>query len=77
MSMKKLYAITIKGTYKTWSLNVWAEPEWVEDWRTDGLEVYEIVYSIPDWIVSLGLMRIWIFCSDIFNFRNPLRKKDD
>jgi hypothetical protein len=43
----KLYALTVCGTNKVWSFEIPAEPEWVEDWRNDGLEVDEIIADIP------------------------------
>ena len=44
----KLYSLTVFGTNKTWAFEIAAEPEWVEDWRKDGLEVDEIICQ-ADW----------------------------
>lgn len=69
--MKKNYTITIKGKEHNWSIITQAEPEHVKDWVEDGLEVYELIYSIPVWVVDLGLEKIWIVVANIFNFRKP------
>ena len=42
----KLYSITVRGINKTWAFDIPAEPEWVEAWRADGLEVNEIICTI-------------------------------
>ena len=42
----KQYSIVIRGYYKTWAIEVYAEPEWVEAWRKDGLEVDEVICTI-------------------------------
>jgi hypothetical protein len=41
-----LYSLTVCGTNKIWSFEIPAEPEWVEAWREDGLEVDEIIVQI-------------------------------
>jgi len=43
--MVKLYSLTVHGTNKTWAFEIEAEPEWVDDWRNDGLEIDEIVWQ--------------------------------
>jgi hypothetical protein len=69
--MKKLYALTVRGRQREWSFHVDVDPRYVPEWRADGLEIDEIVNTIPEWIVDLHLTRVWCFCQDIFNFRNP------
>lgn len=44
----KLYSITVHGNSKVWCFDVPAEPEWVDDWRNDGLEVDEIMCEIGE-----------------------------
>lgn len=65
----KRYALTVRGSRKTWSFTLNADLAHVEDWRADGLEVDELVYSIPAWVVDLGGTWLWCRCSDVFNFR--------
>lgn len=72
--MKKLYSLEIRGKSKEWSFNIYADPKHVEDWREDGLEINEIVNSIPEWVADIGMTRLWIIIQDIFNFRNPFKE---
>jgi len=74
--MKKNYTVTVKGKESNWSLVVQAKPEHAQDWLDDGLEVYELIYSIPVWVVELGLAKYWMICSNIFNFRKPFKHLD-
>lgn len=63
--------IHIKGNDHTWVINWNTTQEQMDDMNEDGLEVMELVYSIPMWVVNAGLGRVWCFFEDIFNFRNP------
>ena len=73
---KKLYQLEVRGKTKTWCFEVEGEPEWVEDWRNDGLIVNTIRNIIPAKIFMLGnwQRRLWIFLQDILNFNNPFKK---
>ena len=66
---KKLLSLSIKGKEKTWSFNFYGDTKYLKDWRNDGLEIDEVINTIPDWIVYMGFSRIWIFFQDLFNFR--------
>jgi hypothetical protein len=67
--MKKLYSMEIRGNTKQWSFYFHGDPKYVNEWRDDGLEINEIINVIPEWIVSIGLMRPWVFFQAHFNFR--------
>lgn len=71
---KKRYSLIVRGERSTWSFDVLAKPEHVEDWRRDGLIVEEVINTIPVWVADLGLVRAWCFAQDIFFFRNPFRR---
>jgi hypothetical protein len=63
----KLYSLIIRGKYREWTFPILAKPEWVEDWRNDNLNVDEIINTIPQWYVDLGLpVKLWCFIQDIF-----------
>jgi hypothetical protein len=69
---KRLYSLTVRGRCDEWEFEVWAEPAHAEDWRADGLHVAEIVATVPQWWVWLGLPpALWCFIEDIINIRNP------
>ena len=55
----------VKGTGKTWSFRVTGTPQHLADWREDGLEVDEVVNTIPAWAPC----RLWCWCQDLFRFR--------
>lgn len=72
--MKKLLSLEVKGKNKTWSFNFYGDTKYLNDWREDGLNINEVVNTIPEWAVNIRLTRIWIFIQDIFNFRNPFKR---
>jgi len=74
---KKLYSLDVRGKQHEWGFHIYADPKHVEDWRADGLEVYEICNVVPVWIVDMGLLRVWCFFQDIFHFKNPFESKDE
>jgi len=62
----KQYTLYVRGKYKEWSFTIPGKPEWVKDWREDGLKVDEIVNVIPQWYVDLGLpVKLWCVIQDI------------
>lgn len=67
----KRWAITVQGDRHEWSFEVRGTDSHVEDWRADGLQVDEVVNSIPAWVVDLGLLRAWCFVEDLLWFRRP------
>lgn len=71
---KKLLSITVKGDQHEWSFRFYGDPQHLPDWEQDGLEIAEVVNTVPEWVVGLGLLRLWVFGQDIFNFRNPFRQ---
>ena len=57
----------IKGRDKTWSFRVQGTPEHLADWRADGLEVDELINTVPAW----APFRLWCWAQDVFRFRRP------
>jgi hypothetical protein len=73
--MKTLLSIEVKGkSGKNYSFNFYGDPKYLDEWREDGLEIDEVINTIPEWIVMLGLTKGWIFFQDIFNFKFIKRK---
>ena len=68
---KKLLGIEVKGKTKTWGFNFYGDPKHLQEWLNDGLDVYEILNIVPEWVVDYGLSKPWIFFQDLFNFKNP------
>lgn len=68
---KKLYSLTIQGKDHVWGFDVLVDPQYVEEWRADGITIDEVCNVIPTWVVALGLLRVWCFFQDGFHFKNP------
>jgi hypothetical protein len=60
--------IVVRGKHKTWAFNFPADPKYLPEWEADGLEVYEVTNSIPEWAVNLGLTRPWVAVQDFWNW---------
>lgn len=60
----KLYSINVKGNEKEWSFQIIGRPEYLKDWEADGLDVSTIVNTIPDFVVWLGLTKLWCWLQD-------------
>lgn len=71
--MKTTHLITVRGKQHQWSFNVEIDPKHLAELREDGLEIYEMWGQVPMWVVTIGMMRPWLFIQDCFNFRNPFR----
>ena len=68
--MKKTrHSITVRGRQSTWCFDVYATSADVATWRADGLEVDELVNTIPDWIAGMGLARPWCWLQDLWNLK--------
>lgn len=46
--MKKPLTITVRGKQHEWNFEIQADPRYLQEWRDDGLEIYEIENSIPE-----------------------------
>jgi len=67
----KLLSITVRGNHHKWSFNFYTDPQHIQEWREDGLEIDEIMNTIPVWVADRGWTRAWCFVQDLFHFRNP------
>lgn len=67
--MKRLFAITVNGKNHKWQFHFDGDENDWQDWLDDGLDVMMVKNIIPEWIVFMGLTKIWCFLQDIFQFR--------
>ena len=67
--MKKHLSILVQGKNHEWAFDIYEDPKYLEEWREDGLEIDEVVNTVPEWAVNCGLTEIWIFVQDVFNFK--------
>lgn len=66
--MKQTLSITVHGKRHKWCFNFTGDPKDLEEWRADGLEVYEVFNTIPAWAVRIGLMRPWVAVQDAWRW---------
>jgi hypothetical protein len=57
--VKQQLHISVRGKTGQWAFVFKGDPAFIPIWRADGLEVYEIAYSVPEWIASVGLAPVW------------------
>lgn len=66
--MKKLVCVKIRGKVKNWWIEWYATDAQIAGMRLDGIEVDEVVNSVPAWVASFGMTRVWCFFQDLINF---------
>lgn len=66
-----LHTISVKGREKTWSFTIDVDPKYLPEWEADGLEIYELCNTIPQWVADRGYLanRVWCFCQDFLTFK--------
>ncbi len=67
----KRYVVDVRGKSKTFTISFYADDAEVENMRCDGLDVCELVHSMPAWVAYAGLAPMWCFFEDVWNFRWP------
>lgn len=68
----KYYTTEIKGKNSTWIVEL--SQRQAVAMEEDGIEIQTVFNTAPDWVVELGLMKVWFFIQDIFYFQNPFSK---
>ena len=64
MPVRKL-EIIVRGREKKWGFMFEGNIKFLNDWRADGLEIDEIINTIPEWVVDIGMLKPWCFMQDI------------
>ncbi len=63
--MKQTFAIEVIGkTGRTFSFNFKGDPQYLDEWRSEGFVVHEVVNSIPVWAQQMGLTHLWCAVQD-------------
>lgn len=70
----KLMIVCVRGREHEWVFEFYGDPQYLDEWREDGLEIEVIANVIPSWIAELGLSEPWCFLQDIFHFKNPFKR---
>lgn len=63
--MQKLYQVAVKGKRHKWAFNFWSD-DYEADWEEDSLMVCQVVNTVPQWITSIKLTKIWCWLQDKF-----------
>jgi len=63
---KRVFEINVKGKSKSYSFNFDGDPQYLSEWRAQGLDINPVLNIIPKWVVDIGLLNVWIFFQDIF-----------
>jgi hypothetical protein len=66
--MKTTYMIAVQGKTSKWNFTFEADDTLLSEWRADGLEVYEVVASVPQWAASIGLTGLWAAVQRVWRF---------
>jgi hypothetical protein len=67
---KKQLSIHVRGNSKEWSFTFLGDPRCLAEWRADGLEIDEVLNTIPTWVPA-SMIRPWCIVQDIVNFKWP------
>jgi len=66
--MKQKMCITVQGKTGQFVFNFIGDDKYVQNWRDEGLDIDVIAYSIPKWVVDLGLIQVWVKATDIWRW---------
>lgn len=66
--MKTTYMIAVQGKTSKWGFTFEADDTLLSEWRADGLEVYEVAASVPQWAASIGLTGLWAAVQRVWRF---------
>lgn len=66
--MKTLCSIAVRGKGHEWNFIFKADPKYLEEWRADGLEVYEVMNTVPEWAADIGLAHLWCRVQDAWRW---------
>ena len=62
---KKILEVQVCGKNCKWGFQFTGDTKYLPEWRADGLEINEIVNIIPEWVVDVGLTRLWCLVQDV------------
>lgn len=62
--MKQWMIVEVRGREKQWSYTTKADPRYLKEWQDDGVQIFILENTIPEWVVNLGLTHIWCWVQD-------------
>lgn len=67
--MKRPMCINVRGKDGTeYGFPTWGDPKYLDEWRAAGLDIHEVLNTIPEWAADLGLARIWCRVQDAWQW---------
>lgn len=63
--------IVVRGREHEWT--VFVGDAQGEALRQDGIEVMDVVNTVPEWAAMLGLARIWCLAQDVWNLPSRIK----
>ena len=66
--MKKPLQIVVQGKTASFAFNFRGDPKHIPEWNAQGLQVDEVVNSVPVWVVRARLTRLWIAVQDSWSW---------
>lgn len=66
--MKSTLQIVVKGRTKTYAFNFVGDPKHIPEWQSQGLDIEEVLNTVPEWVVSIGLTKPWCRAQDIWRW---------
>ena len=62
--MMRRCELRIRGKSYDWAFRVRGTARDIHEWRGDGLQIDEVVNSVPSWVYFLGLAHVWCWVED-------------
>lgn len=67
--MKRPLCVNVRGKDGTvYGFPFDGDPQYLAEWRANGLDIDEVCNTIPVWVVSLGLTWVWCRVQDAWQW---------
>jgi hypothetical protein len=68
--VKQRMLIELRGREKQWSFVTYADPQYPPEWEADGLQIFILENTIPEWVAGMGLpaIKAWCWAQDAWRF---------
>ena len=64
----KLMTLHVRGKHNDYSFHFYGDPADLADWRADGLTVYQLENTIPEWVPHWAV-KTWVWIQDRWNLK--------
>lgn len=69
MAISRLYTVILPAPAGSIACRTYLTDEAYANYEASGYEVWPVLNSGPDWVLSAALLPVWCFFQDVFNFR--------